>query len=149
MGLDVVCDGRLGFVNCTRQMLLNESFLLLPADKVVIEILENVLPDKEVVAACQRLRRPGYRIALDNFSREHPRERLVEFAECLKVDVRRFDEGQISDIIRRYRIATFRDISFSFPSECGRGRFPEIGPGTCGRCRRSRPWWSIWQKSKN
>ncbi len=103
MGLDVVCDGRLGFVNCTRQMLLNESFLLLPADKVVIEIQENVLPDEEVVAACQRLRQAGYRIALDNFSLEDPRERLVEFAECLKVDIRRFDVGQISDIIRKYR----------------------------------------------
>jgi len=103
MGLDVVCDGRLGFVNCTRQMLLSESFLLLPADRVVIEIQETIAPDEEVVAACQRLRRSGYRIALDNFGLEDPRERLVEFAECLKVDIRRFDPGQIFEIIRKYR----------------------------------------------
>ena len=103
MGLDVVCDGRLGFVKCTRQMLLSETFLLLPPDRVVIEIQETVTPDEEVVAACQRLRGLGYRIALDNFSLEDPRERLVEFAECLKVDIRRFDTGQISDIIQTYR----------------------------------------------
>ena len=103
MGLDVVCDGRLGFVNCTRQMLLSETFLLLPPDRVVIEIQETVAPDEEVVAACQRLRGLGYRIALDNFRLEDPREQLVEYAECLKVDIRRFDTGQISDIIRTYR----------------------------------------------
>lgn len=38
MGLDVVCDARLAFVNCTHQMLLQEFFLLPPADKVVVEI---------------------------------------------------------------------------------------------------------------
>jgi hypothetical protein len=33
MGLDVVCDGRLAFINCTQEMLLKEFLLLLPAEK--------------------------------------------------------------------------------------------------------------------
>jgi EAL and modified HD-GYP domain-containing signal transduction protein len=103
MGLDVVCDGRLGFINCTREMLLKEYFLLLPPDKVVIEVQENVTADEEVVGACQRLKRAGYQIALDNFTVDDPRAPLGEFAEFLKVDIRRQDTGQISDIIRRYR----------------------------------------------
>lgn len=103
MGLDVVCDGRLGFINCNRQMLLKEYFLLLPPDRVVVEVQETVTPDEEVVSACQRLKRAGYQIALDNFGAEDPRGPLVEFAEFLKVDIRRLDTGQISDIIRQYR----------------------------------------------
>lgn len=33
MGLDAICDGRLGFINCTQQMLLKEFFLLLPPNR--------------------------------------------------------------------------------------------------------------------
>jgi c-di-GMP-related signal transduction protein len=38
VNLDAACDGRLAFIHCTRQMLLKEFFLLLPPDKVVVEI---------------------------------------------------------------------------------------------------------------
>ncbi|HWI67271.1 MAG TPA: hypothetical protein VNS88_02630, partial [Nitrospiraceae bacterium] len=67
MGLDVVCDGRLAFIKCTHEMLLKDFFLLLPAEKTVIEIQESVPVDDAVVAACDRLKLAGYRIALDNF----------------------------------------------------------------------------------
>ena len=66
MGLDVVCDGRLAFINSTQTMLLNEFFLLLPADKIVVEIQESVRPDENMIAACDRLKLEGYRLALDN-----------------------------------------------------------------------------------
>ncbi len=89
MGLDVVCDGALGFINCTHEMLLKEFFLLLPADKVVIEIQENVPADESVVAACARQKIEGYKIALDNFVPGDPREALVPYADYLKVDIRR------------------------------------------------------------
>jgi EAL and modified HD-GYP domain-containing signal transduction protein len=48
-------------------MLLKEYFLLLPAEKVVVEIQETVPVDDAVIAACQQLKMEGYRIALDNF----------------------------------------------------------------------------------
>ena len=102
MGLDVVCDGRLGFINCNREMLLKDYFQLLPPDKVVVEIQETVSPDGEVVSACQRLRRDGYQIALDNFGVEDPRLPLVQFANFLKIDIRRLESGQIADIIRAH-----------------------------------------------
>ena len=94
MGLDVVCDGRLGFINCTRQMLLKEFFLLLPPDRVVVELQEDVPADDSVVGACQRLRQKGYRIALDNFAVDDPRETLVPLADFLKVDIRRVTSEQ-------------------------------------------------------
>src|SRR5260370_21222142 len=53
MGLDAICDGRLGFINCTHQMLLKDFFLLLPPDKIVIEIQQDVPADEAVLGACQ------------------------------------------------------------------------------------------------
>jgi Predicted signal transduction protein containing EAL and modified HD-GYP domains len=55
IGLEVVCDGSLAFINCTHQMLLRDYFMLLPPEKVVVEIQENVVADDVVIGACQRL----------------------------------------------------------------------------------------------
>jgi EAL and modified HD-GYP domain-containing signal transduction protein len=87
MGLDAVCDGRRAFINCSHDMLLEGFFLLLPADKAVVEIQENVPVDERVVAACQQLRMEGYEIALDNFAPGDAREKLIPFADYLKIDI--------------------------------------------------------------
>jgi c-di-GMP-related signal transduction protein len=59
MGLDVLCDGRRAFINCTRDMLLKDYITLLPSSHAVVEILESVEPDDLVKAACQRLKEAG------------------------------------------------------------------------------------------
>jgi EAL and modified HD-GYP domain-containing signal transduction protein len=94
MGLDVVCDGRLAFINCTHEMLLKGFFLLLPAEKTVVEIQESVPADDSVIAACDRLKLEGYRIALDNFVPGDPREVLLPYADYLKIDIRRATQQQ-------------------------------------------------------
>jgi len=102
MGLEVVCDGRLAFINCTHQMLLQEFFLLLPAEKVVVEIQPPVPVDKDTQAACERLRVEGYKIALDNFVPGDPRTELARFADYLKVDIRRVAQPQSAALVELY-----------------------------------------------
>ncbi|HVC20079.1 MAG TPA: HDOD domain-containing protein [Vicinamibacterales bacterium] len=85
LGLDTLCQGKHAFINFPRSLLVSDAPLLLPRDRVVIEILETVEPDVEVIAACRRLKRAGYRIALDDFPGDetHP---LVPLADFVKVD---------------------------------------------------------------
>jgi c-di-GMP-related signal transduction protein len=45
MGLDVLCDGRRAFVNCTRDTLIKGLVTLLPSTSTVVEVLENVPAD--------------------------------------------------------------------------------------------------------
>jgi c-di-GMP-related signal transduction protein len=59
MGLDVVCDGRRGFVNCTRHTLIKGLVTLLPPTTTVVEVLESVPADPDVVSACQTLKGSG------------------------------------------------------------------------------------------
>lgn len=99
MGLDTVCDGRLAFINCSYAMLLKEYFLLLPADKVVVEVQETVPADDRAVAACEKLKQQGYRIALDNFLLGDPRSALLPYADFLKVDIRKMAEGEGATLI--------------------------------------------------
>jgi EAL and modified HD-GYP domain-containing signal transduction protein len=100
MGLDVVCDGRLAFINCTHEMLLKGFFLLLPAEKTVVEIQESVPADDSVIAACDRLKLEGYRIALDNFVPGDPREVLLPYADYLKIDIRKATQQQCLALAR-------------------------------------------------
>ena len=60
MGLDVLCDGRRAFVNCTRDTLIKGLVGLLPSTSTVVEILETVPSDPDVVAACHSLKEQGY-----------------------------------------------------------------------------------------
>ena len=77
MGFDVLCNGQKAFINCTRDLLLKEGITLLPAEQTVVEVLETVAPDDLVMAACERLRPAGYRIALDDFVANGPRAAMA------------------------------------------------------------------------
>jgi len=102
LGLDVLCDGRRAFVNCTRDILLKDYITLLPSGQTVVEILETVPPDDLVVAACRRLKEAGYMIALDDFGVNDPRESLTDIADIIKVDIRATSETDAAAMVKRY-----------------------------------------------
>jgi len=102
MGLDVLCDGRRAFINCTRGVLLKEYITLLPSTQTVVEILESVPADDLVMAACHRLKEAGYLIALDDFVVSDPRERLTEVADIIKVDLRATPLEKAIPLVKRY-----------------------------------------------
>lgn len=85
IGLDVLCDGRLAFVDFSHRMLLEECFLLLPPGQVVVEIGQSIPADDDVIRACQQLKSRGYAMALDNFVSDDVRENLVPYADFIKI----------------------------------------------------------------
>jgi EAL and modified HD-GYP domain-containing signal transduction protein len=93
------------FINCTRNILVHDVITLLPRDRVVIEVLEDVIADEEVIAACDRLRRAGYLIALDDYVPTPDTMRLLPFADIVKVDFLASDAarqaGVAADMRRR------------------------------------------------
>ncbi len=104
-GLNTLCDGRLGFVNCTHEVLLKDLVMLLPSNQAVVEILENVEPEDRVVAACKRLKEAGYLIALDDFVAQDHRLPLCEFADMIKVEMRKTTLEQRAGMLRRFASA--------------------------------------------
>jgi EAL and modified HD-GYP domain-containing signal transduction protein len=98
-GLDELTGGRRTFLNCTRDALVRGLLTLLPPS-TVLELLETIDPDKEVLAACQRMKALGYQIALDDFQHCEKMEGLVELADYVKVDFRLSDKEERREIIR-------------------------------------------------
>ncbi len=104
MGLDVLCDGRRAFLNCTRETLVHGLVRLLPSQSTIVEILEDVPPDPEVIAACQQLKEAGYMIALDDYVTGDPREPLVELADIIKVEMKLTTSAQRAELIKRHGV---------------------------------------------
>ena len=102
VGLDVLCDGRRAFLNCTRDTLIRGLITLLPSNNTVAEILETVPPDAEVMAACQQLKEAGYLIALDDYVAGDRREPLAEMADILKVDLRLTTAEQRAALVKQH-----------------------------------------------
>jgi c-di-GMP-related signal transduction protein len=85
-GPSALTGGHPAFINCTRNVLLRNVITLLPRDRVVVEVLEDVVADDATIAACDRLRRAGYLIALDDYIPTPDTIRLLPFADMVKVD---------------------------------------------------------------
>jgi c-di-GMP-related signal transduction protein len=111
MGLDVLCDGRLAFINCTRETLLKDYVTLLSPTQTVVEILESVPVDDLVIAACVRLKQAGYTIALDDFIADDPRAELAPYADIIKVDLRGTTPAQQAALLKRFGSARCRMLA--------------------------------------
>jgi EAL and modified HD-GYP domain-containing signal transduction protein len=104
LGLDQVSPQKPAFVNCTRHFL--KSALLIPPDRCVLEILEDIDPDAEIVEASRRLHDRGYRIALDDFVYRPEYEALLEISSFVKVDISCLSTDQLRDharLLRRHK----------------------------------------------
>lgn len=87
-GTGTVTGNKLAFVNCTRELLVNGLVTLLPSDKTVLEILEDIEPDADVLAACRYLRSLGYSFALDDFVENNLNTPFLDYVTFVKVDIR-------------------------------------------------------------
>jgi len=108
MGLDVLCDGKRAFINCTRDVLIKGLVTLLPANSTVVEVLEDIAPDPDVVAACQGLKEAGYTIALDDYVADDPREPLVDIADIVKVEMQLTTLEQRAELVRAFATRSCR-----------------------------------------
>jgi EAL and modified HD-GYP domain-containing signal transduction protein len=98
VGLDVLCDNHLAFIPCTHEMLVQDNILDLPHEKIVVEIHPGIEVDASLIEACGRLKKSGFKIAIDNFRKGDGREQLLALADFLKVDLGSRGAGHPSQI---------------------------------------------------
>ena len=102
-GLETLWRQQKAFINFTGNALLSGLATLLPVETLTVEILENVVPDAEVVAACRKLKDLGYQIALDDVTSLEQQKPLLDLADIVKVDFSLTDEREQEKIARRLR----------------------------------------------
>lgn len=87
-GLTRLTGGRPAFINFTRDFLFNDLVRLFPPNSIVVELLEDIHVDREVIAACRKLKDAGYSIALDDVVELDSYGELLEMADIVKIDFR-------------------------------------------------------------
>jgi EAL and modified HD-GYP domain-containing signal transduction protein len=101
IGVDKIAGTELLFINCTRSILLSEP--IIPPDRCVLEILEDVDLDADLLKRIDALRRRGYRIALDDFTLDGKLAAAVPLADYIKLDVLALTETELLRHCRLYR----------------------------------------------
>jgi EAL and modified HD-GYP domain-containing signal transduction protein len=87
MGLESIVGKRTAFFNLTSSFIRGDHPLPLDNTQVVLEILEDVVPDEQLIAGMRELARQKYIIALDDFVYREELVPLLEIAHIVKLDV--------------------------------------------------------------
>ncbi|MFL0364533.1 EAL and HDOD domain-containing protein [Pseudobacillus sp. 179-B 2D1 NHS] len=86
IGLDKLSRGKQVYINFTENLLLQHFPEILPAEKIVIELLEEIETTAGIKAACKELKAKGYTLALDDFLLRDENKELIQYADIIKVD---------------------------------------------------------------
>lgn len=109
-GIKKVTGSKPCFVNFTQELLLKNIHPAFPKNWLVIEILEDVEPTPEIVAACQQMVDQGYTLALDDFI-YHPKfDPLIELASIIKIDFILTPVDSLAKML--YKLSRFDHLKF-------------------------------------
>ena len=115
--LEMLTGHARAFVNVDETALRLGAPRLLPADRIVVEILETVHPTGEILDVCRELRSAGYQLALDDFVDSPETAPLVEFANFLKIDFQMFDARTRSALAQKYEDRNIRLLAEKVETE--------------------------------
>jgi len=103
MGVRAVLGPYRGFINCSPGILSSDLLEALPAERMVLEVLETVTASAGVLERCQQLKAHGFQIALDDWVADDPREALLPVADVVKVDLVQVPKARLRSLVRELR----------------------------------------------
>ncbi|BEP27963.1 EAL and HDOD domain-containing protein [Helicovermis profundi] len=103
VGIENMTYGKRAFINFTKKLLIDEIPTLFSNEIVVVEILEDVIPDESIISAVKNMKDKGYLIALDDFVLEYDYLELIKLADIIKIDFILTSKKERREIINRYK----------------------------------------------
>lgn len=87
--MDSLIGPRNAFINVGKDLLLSDMLLMLPRDKITIELLETIPVSRQVIERCHKLKAMGFTLALDDMvgNRIDELTPLLEIVDIVKVDM--------------------------------------------------------------
>lgn len=91
VGLDELAGSRRAFIPVTRRLLLDGLPAVLPPSRMVLQLGAGIEADRDVLAACDRMREAGFTFAIDDFVLTPWTAPLVPYASFVKMTVADID----------------------------------------------------------
>jgi c-di-GMP phosphodiesterase len=105
LGLENVVGESLGFLNIDAAVLMSDFISFLPADKVILEILETVKVTPEILARVEELVKAGYTFALDDVIADSADiQQLLPLIQIIKIDIMGMDKGDLLGLSRQFKL---------------------------------------------
>ncbi|MFD2272252.1 hypothetical protein ACFS07_16725 [Undibacterium arcticum] len=107
LGLEIVIGDALGFINVDAATLMSDFVtFFLPADKIVLEILESVEATPPLIARITELKRRGFRFALDDVVAETDNiEKFLPLVDIVKIDIENLRHDHLQQLSAKYKAA--------------------------------------------
>ena len=125
IGLPTVSPRQPVFINHTQHLLAMDP--ILPADRCVVEVLEDVAADRETLAALRRLKKLNYRIALDDFVYSEALVPMIELADYVKLDLQALGANRFQEHVNLLRRFGVRLVAEKIESEAEFGWTRRLG----------------------
>jgi EAL and modified HD-GYP domain-containing signal transduction protein len=104
-GLDNISDGKNVFINFPRSFLTGVIPIPVEPERVVIEVVDNVLVDRELLIGLNQLKERGYQIAIHDYHGQVDRSALLELADYVKIDVNQVQSTLLPGLVQACRHA--------------------------------------------
>lgn len=100
---DTLVGNKLAFVNFTKNLLQSGVPKMFSKEHLVVEILEDIVPDDDFINALLELKEAGYTIALDDFTLSYQYPEVIALSDIIKVDFMLTTPEDQAAIIKKYR----------------------------------------------
>lgn len=87
LGLNNLVGKKKGFINVNEEIISSGYIELLPSEKIILEILEDIEINNDFLEMCKALKSKGFVLALDDFVYTKPIEPLIGIVDIIKVDL--------------------------------------------------------------
>lgn len=95
IGLSNVIGDRKAFINFDQYLIQSDLINILPKDRVVIEVLEDVTVNEDLFNHLKSLVSAGYTLAIDDFIDNDSTQQLFNLVEIMKIDISDYNEEQL------------------------------------------------------
>ncbi len=99
--IESIIGGHCAYINFTKNLLINPPPI--PQEKIVIEVLEDIKADEQVLLGLHNLRKQGFTIALDDFFINRDTQKMLRYANIVKIDVLTSSEKKIKKYINHLK----------------------------------------------
>lgn len=118
MGVQTLTNGRRAFINFTKKLIMDEMATIFPREAIVVEILEDIIPDEAFLTACRTLKENGYVLALDDFVLGNEWALpLMDLVDIVKVDFMLSSIEERDTIVKRYGNGRIRFLAEKVETE--------------------------------
>ncbi|MCH4891298.1 HDOD domain-containing protein [Acidaminobacter sp. JC074] len=102
LGLDNMLGGKKAFINFTKDTIDDELPKMFSNEILVVEILEDVIPDETFLNQCKMLKDQGYVLALDDFDSSYSYEDVIGLVDIIKVDFLSTTVREREELVKKY-----------------------------------------------